>query len=100
MILKYKGSIINFYQFHNLIESIQFKTLSDCTVQRYKGLGEMSPMQLWYTTMNPKTRNLQLLAIRDFQEADRIFIDLMGSNVDNRKRIIDNYSNALFEMDV
>ena len=60
----------------------------------------MSPLQLWYTTMNPKTRNLQLLSIGNIENADKIFTDLMGSSVDNRKKIIDDYSNNLFDLDI
>lgn len=98
--IKYKNIVNGFYGFNNLIDSVKNKVLNECTMQRYKGLGEMSPVQLWYTTMNPKTRNLQLLSIRDLESADKIFTDLMGSNVDNRKKIIDDYSNNAFELDV
>jgi DNA gyrase subunit B len=57
-------------------------------VQRFKGLGEMNPEQLWETTMDPKNRLLKKITIEDAVEADRIFSDLMGDNVDARKQFI------------
>ncbi len=61
-------------------------------IQRFKGLGEMQPEQLWETTMNPKTRTLKKITIEDAEEADRIFDILMGSEVAPRKKFIQTYS--------
>jgi len=58
------------------------------SMQRFKGLGEMNPPQLWETTMNPKTRILKKIMIEDAVEADRIFSILMGSDVVPRKQFI------------
>jgi DNA gyrase subunit B len=64
-------------------------------IQRYKGLGEMNPEQLWETTMNPETRILKQVSIEDVERADEVFSTLMGSDVAPRKKFIQTHaSNA------
>ena len=77
-----------------------FGGTSGINIQRYKGLGEMNPSQLWETTMNFDNRILRLVTIEDATSADRLFDILMGENVEPRKAFISNQAAMVKNLDI
>jgi DNA gyrase subunit B len=75
------------------IEAAKYEDASRYTVQRYKGLGEMDPEQLWSTTMEPNSRTLVQVNIDDAARAERVVSELMGSLVEPRREFITKHAN-------
>ncbi len=78
----------------------QKKKASGVHIQRYKGLGEMNPEQLWETTMDPTTRMMYQVTIEDAEEADRMFDVLMGNDVAPRRKFIQTHAKTVQNLDV
>ncbi len=84
---------------NSLVKSLG-KASDKANIQRYKGLGEMNPEQLWVTTMDPANRSLLKVKIEDAAEADRVFSMLMGDDVAPRKRFIQTHAKEVQNLDV
>ncbi len=83
-----------------LVQRLDDEARKGHTVQRYKGLGEMNPEQLWDTTMNPDNRTLLQVKIEDAVEADKVFSDLMGDEVEPRREFIEQSALDVVNLDI
>jgi DNA gyrase subunit B len=94
------GKSVSYAYQEKELEAILSEINGKPTIQRYKGLGEMNPEQLWETTMNPETRTLLQVNIDDAIEADRIFTMLMGDDTESRKIFINENAEFVKNLDV
>jgi DNA gyrase subunit B len=83
-----------------LLDEIEANARKGAYIQRYKGLGEMNPEQLWETTMSPENRHLLQVTIEDFEEADETFTLFMGDEVEPRRKYIEEHAKDVKHLDV
>ena len=88
------------YSDEQLTEKLDEVGRENVTIQRYKGLGEMNPEQLWETTMNPENRTMFQVSLEDSIEADRIFNVLMGDKVEPRRKFIEDNAKYVRNLDL
>lgn len=94
------GEEFDVHSFHEMLEAVKKFGKKGVSIQRYKGLGEMNPSQLWETTMDPKRRTLLKVQLEDAVEADRIFTTLMGDRVEPRKNFIQTHAPEVRNLDI
>ncbi len=95
-----KNETLKVYSPSQLFNTIQKLGKKGLSMQRYKGLGEMNPDQLWETTLDPKNRSLIQVKIDDEESTKGVFEDLMGENVLPRKEFIENRADKVVNLDI
>jgi len=100
VVIRGKKDFAECFNFDEVVLGFQSIAKSYLTIQRYKGLGEMNPEQLWETTMNPETRHLISVKLEDFVEAEKIFTTLMGGEVEPRRNFIKEHALHVRNLDI
>jgi len=90
----------DFYCLREVLHFIKAQARKGMTIQRYKGLGEMNPEQLWETTMDPARRTILKVALEDAVEADKTFTILMGDQVEPRREFIEEHGHEVKNLDI
>ncbi|MBN1405877.1 MAG: DNA topoisomerase (ATP-hydrolyzing) subunit B [Candidatus Omnitrophica bacterium] len=98
--IKTEDNTFPVFTLDELVEEIRKRGKRGMSIQRYKGLGEMNPSQLWETTMDPERRTLLKVTLEDAVEADEIFTILMGDAVEPRREFIEKYAPEVKRLDV
>lgn len=94
------GEATDVHSILELYDAINNAGRQGCQIQRYKGLGEMNPDQLWETTMDPERRALIRVNLEDAFQAERIFTLLMGDDVEPRRNYIEKYASTVKDLDI
>jgi DNA gyrase subunit B len=95
-----KSQDVEVASWREVLTTIRTESFKGSSLQRYKGLGEMNPEQLWETTMNPENRILLQVKIEDAEKADEIFTTLMGDKVEPRRAFIQNNALEVSSLDI
>jgi len=94
------GTSVSIRTREELLDKVTGHAKKDLSIQRYKGLGEMNPEQLWETTMDPEKRTLLQVRIEDVVETDQMFTVLMGDQVEPRRKFIEDNALDVKNLDV
>ena len=84
----------------DILQYVRESAKKGMDTQRYKGLGEMNPQQLWDTTMDPERRTILKVVLEDAVEVDKTFAMLMGDEVEPRRKFIESYAHEVKNLDV
>ncbi|MFH1753486.1 MAG: toprim domain-containing protein, partial [Candidatus Omnitrophota bacterium] len=97
---KLEGEVETIYSLRELLKYVKTVAKQGMSIQRYKGLGEMNPEQLWETTMDPETRTIQHILLEDAVAADQMFTVLMGDQVQLRRAYIEKHAHEVTNLDI
>jgi DNA gyrase subunit B len=98
--IEIKDQVVEVGDWKELLEVVRKESFKGSHLQRYKGLGEMNPEQLWETTMDPSKRIMLQVKVEDEGKADDIFTTLMGDKVEPRRDFIQNHAMEVSDLDI